>query len=65
MNGQLVIKPQRHPTKSGQTPLTYAIFLETSERFEGIECWQDCDEIFVAYSWTEQGALRAIEELEG
>lgn len=63
MTGKLIIKPQRYEV-NGHAPLTYGIFLETDKTFEGIECWQDCKEVFVAYSWTEEGAQRAIREIE-
>lgn len=64
MNGHLVIRPQRYPTVNGETPLSYGIFLETNDVIEGLSHWQDCDEVFVAYSWTRHGAERAISELE-
>ncbi len=63
MQGNLIIKPQRYPTATGETPLSYGIFLETSETIEGLECWQDCEEIFVAYSWSYEGAVKAISEM--
>lgn len=64
MTGTLVIREQRHPTLTGETPLTFGVFLETSEPIEGLEHWQDCKEVFVCYSWTPEGAQRAIAELQ-
>lgn len=63
MIGTLIIKPQRYEV-NGHAPLTYGIFLQTDESFQGIECWQDCSDVFVAYSRTLEGAERAIREIE-
>lgn len=63
MSGDFIIRPQRYPTSDGELPLTYGIFLETTETFDGIEYWQDGGDVFIAYSWTRAGAERAIQEL--
>lgn len=49
----LIIKPQNYPTADGECPLTYAIYLQTEN-----------EEIFLAYSWTQSGAERAVKEIE-
>lgn len=61
MTGQLVIKPQHYP--EGVGPLSYGVFLETEEVIDGLDHWQDCESVFVCYSWTSEGAARAVREL--
>lgn len=58
MTGQLIIKPQTY-----EGLLSFGIFLETDDPIEGLEHWQDCDEIFIAYSWSFAGAAIAVQEL--
>lgn len=58
MTGHLIIKPQVY-----EGIFSYGIFLETDEPIEGLEYWQDCDDIFVAYSRSREGAERAVQEL--
>lgn len=58
MTGRLIIKPQAYGGI-----FSYGIFLKTDEPIEGLEHWQECKEIFVAYSWAYEGAMRAIREL--
>lgn len=59
---KLIIKQQQFPDETG--PVTFGVFLETEEVFDGIHHWQSCEEVFVAYSRTEEGALKAVRELE-
>lgn len=64
MSGNLVIREQRYPTFSGEMPLSYGVFLENCEVIEGLEHWQDCEGIFVCYSWSRAGAMKAIQEIQ-
>lgn len=61
-----VIQEQRYPSASGETPLSYAVYLETNETHDDLEYWQDPETrgIFLCYAWTMCGAERAIAELE-
>lgn len=59
MTGRLIIRTQVY-----EGVFSFGIFLETSEPIEGLDDWQDCDEIFVAYSRSEGGAQRAVRMLE-
>lgn len=60
---QLVIKQQRYPPIDG--PVSYGVFMETDEVFEGLEYWQDDVDapVFVCYGWTERMAEWAVREL--
>ena len=49
----LTIQPQTYPTHTGDLPLSYGIFAETEE---GV--------IFLAYSWSEEGAEEAIKLIQ-
>lgn len=48
----LIIRKQFYPTHSGERPLSWAIYLKTRWRKR-----------FLGYSWSFEGALRAIQEL--
>ena len=48
---KLIIRPQYYPTVLGTKPLSYAIWLIRPMRRR----------VFLAYSWSLSGALRAVE----